>query len=208
MARKKMKKKAKIMIALISLVMVVAITITLYLLFNKEPKEKPLKVVESIDKYGYTLTENETKLYKTLFKKLENELKKDEVDYENYASLIAQLFIADFYDLNSKIAKTDIGGLQFINKDIKDNLIIKAEETFYKYVENNLDGKRTQILPAVKSITVDSVNPSKYAYNDKDYQEAYEVNLTWEYEQDIGYETSSKMIIICEDKILSIIELD
>lgn len=208
MARKKMKKKAKIMIALISLVMVVAITITLYLLFNKEPKEKPLKVVESIDKYGYTLTENETKLYKMLFKKLENELKKDEVDYENYASLIAQLFIADFYDLNSKIAKTDIGGLQFINKDIKDNLIIKAEETFYKYVENNLDGKRTQILPAVKSITVDSVNPSKYAYNDKDYQEAYEVNLTWEYEQDLGYETSTKMIIIRDDKILSIIELD
>ena len=122
--------------------------------------------------------------------------------------LIAKLFITDFYDLNSKIAKTDVGGLQFINSTIKDNFTIKAQETIYKYVENNLDGNRTQELPSVKSVTVNSIKSTDYSYNNKSYDEAYEVNLTWEYEKDLSYEKSTKMIIVREDKILSIIELN
>lgn len=208
MAKKKIKKKVKIIITLISLVMVLSIITAVYLLLKKSPTDKPVKVVNSISEYGYQLTDNDPKLYKSLFRELETELKKDKVDYENYASLIAKLFVVDFYDLDSKIAKTDVGGLQFINPAIKDNFTIKAQETLYKYVENNLDGKRTQELPAVKNVTVNEIKATEYSYNDKDYQEAYEVNVTWEYVKDLGYETSTKIIIVREDKILSIIELD
>lgn len=208
MAKKKIKKKVKIIIALISLVMVLSIIMAIYLLLKKSPTDKPVKVVNSISEYGYQLTDNDPKLYKSLFKELETELKKDKVDYENYASLITKLFVIDFYDLESKIAKTDIGGLQFINPSIKDNFTIKAEETLYKYVENNLDDKRSQELPIVKSVRVKEIKATDYSYNSKDYQEAYEVNVTWEYVKDLGYETSAKMIIVREDKILSIMELD
>ncbi len=208
MAKKKIKKKVKIIITLISLVMVLSIITAVYLLLKKSPTDKPVKVVNSISEYGYELTDHDPKLYKSFFKELETELKKDKVDYENYASLIAKLFVVDFYDLDSKIAKTDVGGLQFINPAIKDNFTIKAQETLYKYVENNLDGKRTQEIPTVKNITVNEIKPTDYSYNDKDYQEAYAVNVTWEYVQDLGYETSTKIIIVREDKILSIIELD
>lgn len=208
MAKKKLKKKVRISIIVMLLTVVLAIIIAILLFTGNKEKTKPVKVIQSIDQYGYTLTKNKTKLYKSIFKELEEELNKKEVNYETYASLIAKLFIVDFYDLDSKIAKTDIGGLQFIYPDIKDNFTIKAEETLYKYVENNLDGKRKQILPKVNNVNIDNIESIEYSYNKKKYLEAYEIDLSWEYSKNLGYETNTKMKIIKENKILFIIELD
>ena len=77
-------------------------------------------------------------------------------------------------------------------------------ETLYKYVESNIDGKRTQELPIVKEIKVDNVFETKYTYNDKEY-DAYLVNANWTYEKDLGYQTSSKLTVIKVNNILYVV---
>ena len=77
-------------------------------------------------------------------------------------------------------------------------------ETLYKYVESNIDGKRTQELPIVKEIKVDNVFETKYTYNDTEY-DAYLVNANWTYEKDLGYQTSSKLTVIKVNNILYVV---
>ena len=37
---------------------------------------------------------------------------------------------------------------------------------------------------------------------------AYEVTLTWEYNKDLGYETTTKIILVHENNKLSIVEMN
>lgn len=162
------------------------------------------KEISSIEYYGYTLNSNDTDLYKNYYKELDKVLKEKQVDYRSYASLLSKLFIVDVYNLNNKLASTDIGGLEFIHPDLKENFKENMSETLYKYVESNIDGKRTQELPIVKEVKVDNVFETKYTYNDNEY-DAYLVNMNWSYEKDLGYQTSSKLTVIKVDNILYIV---
>lgn len=162
------------------------------------------KEISSIEYYGYTLNSNDTDLYKNYYKELDKVLKEKQVDYRSYASILSKLFIVDVYNLNNKLASTDIGGLEFIHPDLKENFKENMSETLYKYVECNIDGKRTQELPIVKEVKVDNVFETKYTYNDTEY-DAYLVNMNWTYEKDLGYQTSSKLTVIKVDNILYIV---
>lgn len=162
------------------------------------------KEISSIEYYGYTLNSNDTDLYKSYYKELDKVLKEKQVDYRSYASLLSKLFIVDVYNLNNKLASTDIGGLEFIHPDLKENFKENMSETLYKYVESNIDGKRTQELPIVKEVKVDNVFETKYTYNNTEY-DAYLVNMNWTYEKDLGYQTSSKLTVIKVDNILYIV---
>ena len=162
------------------------------------------KQISSIEYYGYTLNSNDTDLYKSYYKELDKVLKEKQVDYRSYASLLSKLFIVDVYSLNNKLASTDIGGLEFIHPDLKENFKENMSETLYKYVESNIDGKRTQELPIVKEIKVDNVFETNYTYNDTEY-DAYLVNANWTYEKDLGYQTSSKLTVIKVNNILYVV---
>lgn len=162
------------------------------------------KEISSIEYYGYTLNSNDTDLYKNYYKELDKVLKEKQVDYRSYASILSKLFIVDVYNLDNKLASTDIGGLEFIHPDLKENFKENMSETLYKYVESNIDGKRTQELPIVKEVKVDNVFETKYTYNDNEY-DAYLVNMNWSYEKDLGYQTSSKLTVIKVDNILYIV---
>ena len=162
------------------------------------------KEISSIEYYGYTLNSNDTDLYKSYYKELDKVLKEKQVDYRSYASLLSKLFIVDVYNLNNKLASTDIGGLEFIHPDLKENFKENMSETLYKYVESNIDGKRTQELPIVKEVKVDNVFETKYTYNNTEY-DAYLVNMNWTYEKDLGYQTSSKLTVIKVDNILYVV---
>ena len=162
------------------------------------------KEISSIEYYGYTLNSNDTDLYKSYYKELDKVLKEKQVDYRSYASLLSKLFIVDVYNLNNKLASTDIGGLEFIHPDLKENFKENMSETLYKYVERNIDGKRTQELPIVKEVKVNNVFETKYTYNNTEY-DAYLVNMNWSYEKDLGYQTSSKLTVIKVDNILYVV---
>lgn len=170
--------------------------------FNKTSVKKE---IDSINLYGYVLHDRDSKVYKGYFKELGDELNKETIDYKNYATLASKLFIIDLYTLNNKLGSTDIGGLQFIHKDLKENFKENMGNTIYKYVEINIDGKRTQELPVVKDVTINDVTESTYKYNDKDYT-SYVVNASWEYEKDLGYQNSMKITLIKDKNILYIVK--
>ena len=65
-----MKKSKKILITLIILVLLLIIGMLVYMFFFKTD-ENEVKVIKTISKYGYTLDENETALYKEEFEKLD-----------------------------------------------------------------------------------------------------------------------------------------
>ena len=215
-----MKKSKKILITLIIIVILSIIGILLYNYFSKdEPKE--VKTIKSIPEYGYELKENETKLYKDEFDNLDKILSKKEVDYEEYAKQIAKLFIIDFYTLDNKLSKNDIGGTDFIKDDMKDNFIEEARSTFYKYLEVN-SSDRNQELPIVSEIKDVEIENTTFIIKDsktttsktktttsKGTQvDAYKVTISWDYKEDYGYEKEANMIIIKEDKKLYIVEMD
>lgn len=170
--------------------------------FNKPDTKKEL---ELIGLYGYSLHDRDSRAYKDTFKELSKALSTNNIDYKNYATLASKLFIMDLFTLNNKLGSTDIGGLQFIHKDLKENFKENMGDTIYKYVEINVDGKRTQELPVVKEVTVSNVLETKYTYNNKNYP-AYVVTANWEYEKDLGYQKSMKITFIKDKNILYIVK--
>lgn len=163
------------------------------------------KELDSIGLYGYSLHEGDTKIYKEYFKALSDVLNNDSIDYNEYAKLASKLFIIDLFTLDNKKGSTDIGGLEFIHKDLKENFKENQGNSLYKYVEINVDGSRTQELPIVKDVNVDDVFETKYTYNKQDYP-AYIVSLGWEYEKDLGYQSSMKLTLIKDNNILYVVK--
>lgn len=171
--------------------------------FFKE-KEATKKLI-SLDLYGYTLKNNDTQLFKDNFKALEKTLNETPIKYDKYAEGISKLFIIDVFSLNNKLSSTDIGGLEFLHKDIKENFKENMGNTLYKNVEMNLDGKRTQSLPEVSSILVSDIKETKYTYNKVEY-DGYLVTLNWEYKVDLGYAKSMKLTLIKDNNFLYIVK--
>lgn len=163
------------------------------------------KKLDSIELYGYTLSKNDTDIYKTYFKELSKVLNEKTIDYNEYAKLISKLFVIDLYTLDNKLASTDIGGLEFLHNDLKDNFKENMGSTLYNFVESNIDGKRTQELPIVKDVEVSDVFETKYTYNETEY-DAYIVSTNITYEKDLGYPKSMKLTIIKDNNILHIVK--
>lgn len=194
----KLKKKPKIIITLVALLLIAALAIVLVISFKpKETKVKEVKVLKSIDEYGYQLKDNKTKKYKDMFKELEDILRADTVDEEAYAKKISEMFVYDFFSLEDKAAKTDVGGVEFVHPNAVANFLLNAEDTYYKYVESNIYGERKQELPAVDKVTVESIEKSEFAWNNA-IHEAYEVKLSWTYtnEKFSDYQKTALVILI------------
>lgn len=199
----------------ISIVLIaIAIGIVIFLLvINNRPGINdditPPKVINEIDIYNYQLKENSSELYKKLFQELKKILTKEEVDEEAYAKLVAQMFIVDFYTLEDKLTKNEVGGVDLVYSTYKDNFVIKAKDTVYKYIENNIYGDRIQKLPQVSEVNIVSLKQISHTYlsNQKDLM-AYEINLTWLYKEDLGYAKEATLIIVHEDNKLSIVEMN
>lgn len=204
---KRKSKLKKLLIFLIILVIIAIICILVYNFFFKNDQEE-VKVIKSIPEYGYDLRENETKLYKDEFGKLDDILSKDDVDYEAYAKEIAKLFIIDFYTLSNKQSKNDIGGTDFIKESMRDNFIEEARSTFYRYLQVKSDD-RNQDLPEVSVIKKVEIEDTSFTYSDDTVDDnAYRVTISWDYKEDFGYETKANMIVVREDKKLYIVEMD
>lgn len=202
----KLKKNVKRIFLIILLLFVIGGGFYVYQHFLKDGKRKLKKaeVINEIKEYGYTLKSNQTKAYKKEFEKLAKILSKDEVDEEEYVKQLSILFLLDFYSLNNKLANTDVGGVEFVHSSAVANFITKAEDTLYKYVESNIYGNRKQNLPEVLDITIEDVEKTVY----DDDSSAYQVNATWNYKEDLGYQTKATLTFAHEDKKLSLVEME
>lgn len=189
--------KIKKIIRIIMLVVVALIAI--YAIFVAIPSKKNKdEGIENINN-KYILYKRDSSLYKENFEKLRTILETSPVDNKEYAETIVKLFVIDFYTLDNKNDNTDIGGLQYVHSNLKDNLVLNASSTMYKYI------KTTKELPKVKSITSADTRETTYKINDKDYS-AYAITINWEYDKDLGYEKQGTFIVVNDNENLSIVE--
>ena len=154
-----------------------------------------------------TLNENDSPYFKKLFEKLKDVLESDEVDEEEYATLMSKLFVVDFYSLKYAISKSDVGGIQFVYSDYQDTFTTKAKDTVYAYVKSNVYGKRKQDLPNIKSIKVTNIEQKEYDGDKVQDDEAYYVELEITYDEDLDYPTTASLILVHDDKKLEVVEM-
>ena len=192
--------KKKVILFLCILIFVYAAGGTIYYIATREKKDdKPIVTnKDTIKGYDYTLKSNATKLYEDEFKALKANLEGD-INYDEYAVSVAKLFVIDLYTINNKINKYDTGGASFVYPDGRDNYKLNVQDTIYKYVEDNTNGKRTQNLPEVSSVIVKDSKKDTYKIGDNSF-EAYKINLEWSYVQDLGYDKTGEIILIKKDK--------
>ena len=205
----KLKKSVKRKIIIFFVIVIAIAGIYVYLnCFDKKKKTKA-KITSEIKEYGYVVKDTQNDRYKEEFKKIKKVLSGKNKDEEAYVKSISKLFIIDFYSLEDKLAKTDIGGKEFVHEAELEDFLEKAQDTMYKYVENNLYGERKQVLPSVDKVQVEKVGKVAYTYKDKKDENAYEVNVTWTYKEKTGegYQTKATMYFVHEDKKLYLVEL-
>lgn len=197
-----LKKKYKIFLWLIVYFILAAIAFYVYFNYIKSrqveslPPVNEVKVTNVIDKYGYTLEDRDTDLFKEKFDNLKELLELESYDKEEYIKLVSELFIIDFYTIDNKISRYDVGGLEYVYNEAISSFKSVAENSIYKKVENNLDDTRTQSLPVVSQIAVDTIEKTNYIMPDESTREGYTVKLHWSYVTDLGYDTSGVLILI------------
>lgn len=214
MAAKKTKlKKDNIKIFVVGLILI-GLFITLGIMIKntlsfKNGDTKEIKVVDKMDDYGYYLTDTDTDYYKKLYNELKDTLNSDNLDEDKYASLISQLFVTDFYDLNSKLSKADIGGIQFIKSEYKDIFTKTASDIngIYYYVKSDLYNERKQELPSVEKTEVVSVKNEAYKYGKINDDNSYIVVINITYKKDLGYQKTATIKLVHNDKLLEIVEI-
>ena len=197
---------------LVSIITAVMAIKTLKKFKGKSTTPTVTEVVDQMKVHGYQLKQNNTKYFEKLYYELKELLndRKSENFEEEYAKLVAQLFVADFYDLDSKLDKTDVGGVQFILESHRETFKNFATDSkgIYYYVENNIDGKRTQKLPSVKEVTVKNIESIHYSKENVEDMKAYRVTLSISYKEDLSYPSTCTVTLLHNQEKLEIIAVE
>ena len=197
--------KKKIILFIFMIVFVYALGGDLYYLLNRKPEVVKISSLDSIKGYSYTLKSNDTNTYKKEFESLKANLESDKVNDEEYAKSIAKMFIIDFYTLANKINKYDVGGLSFVYPEHLSNFKVNAQNTIYKYLEDNSKSNRKQELPEVKEVEILENEKMNYTIKGNSYN-GYKYKLKWTYIKDLGYDSEGEVIVIKLDKNYYVVE--
>lgn len=198
--------KRKIALVICSILFIYFIGGVVYSFIRKENVFiKHVDNKETIKGFNYVLLDKDLDIYKSEFKKLKTNLESKDINYKDYAESISKMFIIDLYSLNEKENMYDVGGTEFIYPDNVENYNLNVENTLYKYMEDKNNGKRTQELPTVKNVVINSNEETKYKIEDTEY-DGYKINLDIEYIKDLEYDKSAEITLIKKDKYLYIVE--
>lgn len=205
----KLKKGVKRFLIVLLIVLILTAVILWFVFGRGEKKQEPqtATVVETLDNYGYSLRSNATSLSKSLFEELKKVLNQEPINEEEYAKIVARSFIADFYTLDNKVTNNDVGGAQYFYSAVRDNFILSAQDSIYKYVESDLYGDREQELPIVTAVDIVSVSQTSYTYGETTDDSAYQVEVAITYQTDLGYDTSRTITLMHEENRLGIVEI-
>ena len=201
-------KKKKIGIVVCSILLIYFLGGIFYNIFvDRSDTKKNNNVNNSVQIKGfeYLSNDSDTDLFKNEFKKLKKNLESSNINYNEYALSISKMFIIDLYTLNNKNNMYDVGGVQFVYPEARDNFKLNVENTLYKYMEDNSDGKREQDLPEVSNVEVTSDEVYEYTIGEEKY-EGYKINLDISYVKDLEYDAKAELILVKVDKYLYIVE--
>lgn len=179
------------------LIVVLAIIIATIVFLTKDKVEiVEVKPSDNFSTYNYIEENDKTEYYNELFEMLKIELNNTEVNNNLYVSIVSQLFLTDFFSLDDKTSKNDIGGTQFVYAEFQTDFEYYAKESIYKNLENIIFNERTQDLPVVNNVEVVSIQTSSYTFNEIEYSNSYSVDLKISYEEDLDYQTLASLVLI------------
>ena len=194
-----MRKKYKVGLIVISVLLVGVISLGVLRIFYNDEEEKRevnvTSVISNISDYGYTLDDRDTDYMKEVFSELENILEALEIDYHAYAEALAKLFVIDFYTLENKINKYDIGSLEYILSSSVESFRLKAQDTIYRDVIDNTYRDRIQDLPEITNVEVVNTEDTTFTLNDEEV-DAIKVEMNYEYKEDLGYDTEGTIYFV------------
>lgn len=199
----------KIFLFLIIIVVIFIIVILAINVFNNQNSDnnidnnQTVQKIDQMENYDYYLDDNATEYYKELYDQLKIVLNNEEINEEDYAKIVSKLFVADLFTLNNKLTSNDIGGLQFVYSDFKEDFINIAKTTLYSIVESNIYGDRNQELPIVSDVQVVSIQNSSFSYQNDNY-DSYSVKVQISYQNDLGYPSEYNLTLIKNDKYLQV----
>lgn len=169
-----------------------------------------VKDTHKISSMNYVLRDNETELQLNLFTNLKDTIEGnvEGSTEEDIIKLVVMNHIADFYTWSNKLGQYDVGGLYYVNSICRENVYIKARDTFYKYINTYMEQYGVENLLEVASVDVTSVTKAskKYPitrsrrYDISEYDVAYEyttteydawdVKVNWTYKESSVFSTS------------------
>ena len=203
-----MRKKYKVGLIVISVLLLGVISLGVLRIFYHEEEEKRevnvTSVISNISDYGYTLDDRDTDYMKEVFSELENILEAEEIDYHAYAEALAKLFVIDFYTLENKINKYDVGSLEYILSSSVESFRLKAQDTIYRDVIDNTYRDRIQDLPEITNVEVVNTEDTTFTLNDEEV-DAIKVEMNYEYKEDLGYDTEGTIYLVRNDVKLEIV---
>ncbi len=194
-----MRRRYKVGLIVISVLLVGVITLGVFKIFHSSEEEKTdvnvTSVISNINDYGYTLDDRDSDYMKEVFQELEDILNATEVDYQAYAEALAKLFVIDFYTLNNKINKYDVGSLEYILSSSVDTFRQKAQDTIYRDILDNTYRDRIQDLPEITNVTILNTEETTYTLNEEEVN-AIKVEMNYEYKEDLGYDTEGTIYFV------------
>ena len=196
-----MRKKYKVGLIIIGVLLVIVIALGVLKIFFSSDKENDRgeanvsNIISNITDYGYTLDDRDTDYMKETFYVLEDILNETDVDMDAYATTLAKLFVIDFYTLNNKINRYDVGSLEYILSSKVDMFRQKAIDTIYRDIIDNTYRDRVQDLPEITNVTVLSVEDTTYTLDDEEV-DAKKVTMNYEYKEDLGYDTEGTIYFV------------
>ena len=194
-----MRKRYKIGLIIVSVLLVGVIAIgVMSIFFGGEEEDRDANVssiISNIADYGYTLDDRDSSYMKETFDELETILSETEVDYHAYAEVLAKLFVIDFYTLDNKINKYDVGSLEYIYSEQVDMFRQKAVDTVYRDILDNTYRDRVQDLPEITNVTILNLSDTTYTLNEEEV-EAIMVTMNYEYQEDLGYDTEGTIYFV------------
>lgn len=175
-------------------------------LFKPKKAAVEIKVLDSLDEYGYSLSDKDTDEFKEEYNILKDLLNEKKIDEKKYAEQVARLFVMDLYTISTKVNKLDIGGSEYFYIDKVSMFELKVMDTLYSNLLDNTYGDRTQELPTVVSVETVSVEEDTYMLGEEE-KDCYVVNLKWTYKKEMGYDSIGTVILCKEpDKRISVVE--
>lgn len=208
-------KSKKIILIILSIILIIMIALAGYKIYDKylsnNGKKHDIQTVEKqtieLENYDYYLHGNATEYEKRLADDLKKVLSKEEVNFDEYAKVISQLFISDLFTLDNKNGSSDITSIQYVYDDYQATFKEIVKDTIYASIEVDLDGTRQQTLPSVTAVEIASITNNKFSYNGKVLDEnAYYVKTNITYEADLGYPTAYEVVLVKNNDLLQVVK--
>ena len=183
-------------------------------------EERRPSIPDGREEDGYYLRSNATDYQVELFEALlvahrRHDIEQSDETLFDYAAVIAQNFIADFFTLLNKESRSDVGGVQFVTEDVRGNFQAYAVDNFYLYLNHYIEIFGSEALPEIVDISVDYVGFEMRYVDVEDGEYLDEpvrtviVDLTWDFAQTTleeidEFQTRARVTLIETDEGLRI----